>query len=432
MNYNYLKDWRKQAIIQTGGRGKFLADLFLTPPLKDNDLIVDLHSHDDRSDGLRTSRGSFQEAAFNGVDFYSTTNHDNLKTESEYYAYETDTATYKGQYVNGVEITCRLNGLPVEVLVYDYDLKKAEKLVNDFEFPYLNRKFKIQRILDLCQKRVDVLNKLKIVDKPLSINDFVSLEMQNENGDTVYVPFSKVGLNVKKTIFARDNSVKDAVVIDGVEYKVNFDNFISKMFKYVATSQNGREYLLQNGISIPEKDVSKLNIQSLVMPTAFKEAFSKFNRFLIQTPNAPLKVDDEKWWPTVEEVVEFAKKAGGVSVFAHAFGYPNVKVKPEKLIEMAYNAGIEGFECMHGFNTAEQVEYLYNFCKKHGLLITAGSDTHYFRSNQGDSTQIGIIPGVGFKENGERDFIDGIACSLYNLHLIGSGKYKSLEAQNQK
>lgn len=432
MNYNYLNDWRKQAIFQTGGRGKFLADLFLSPPLKSHDLIVDLHSHDDRSDGLRTSRGSFQEASFNGVDVYSTTNHDTLKTQSEYYSYDMDTANYKGQYVNGVEVTCRLGGFPVEVLVYDYDFKKAEKYVNDFEFPYLNRKFKIQRILNLCEKRLEVLNKLKLYHKPFSINDFVSVEMQNEKGELFYVPFSKFGLDAKRILFSNGNTIKETIEIDGKEYNVNFDNFISKMFKYVVMSENGRKYLSQNGIIIQENNILKLNIESLSMPSDFKEAFSKFNRFLIQAPNAPLKVDDERWWPTVEEVAEFAKKSGGVAILAHPFGYPSVKVKPEKLMEMAVLAGVDGVEGMHGFNTAEQVECIYNFCRQRNLLITAGSDTHYFYSNQGDQTQIGIIPGAGYKENGERDFIDGIVCSLYNFHLIGSGNYKTHEKQIEK
>ena len=130
MNYDYLKDWYKRAMIRTGGRGRFLADLFLTPPIGENDIIVDLHAHDNRSDGRRSARGSFQNASFNNVDVYSTTNHDNIKTQTEYYGYQVDPANFRGQYVNGVEITCRLNGLPVEVLVYDYDFKKvSSKLV---------------------------------------------------------------------------------------------------------------------------------------------------------------------------------------------------------------------------------------------------------------------------------------------------------------
>ena len=433
MSYNYLKKWFSEAMNRTGGRGRFLADVFLTPPTGKNDRIVDFHAHDDRSDGLRDPRGSFQNASFNGVDIYATTNHDNIKTQTEYYGYQVDPAKYRGQYVNGVEVTCRLNGQPVEVLVYDYDFKKASQLINDFEFPYLNRGFKIQRNIHLCEKRIELLNGLKILDNPLDINDFISVEITNEKGELEYVPFKELGLNAKRTVIGSLNSgVKETIEIDGKTYKVNFDNFISKMFKYIVQSENGRRYLAEKGIDIFEPNVSKIDVKSPSLPDIFKEPFSKFNRFLIQSNGAPFNVADDEWWPKVEDVVKFAQKSGGVAIFAHPYGYPNVKVEPEKLMEMALAAGVDGFECMHGFNTAEQVEKIYGFCRKQGLLITAGSDTHSFVSNQGDTTEIGKIPGVGFKSNGERDFIDNITCSLYNLHFIGTGQYKTLEQQIER
>ena len=65
MSYNYLKKWHNEAMIRTGGRGRFLADVFLTPPTGKNDRVVDFHAHDDRSDGMRSARGSFQNASFN-------------------------------------------------------------------------------------------------------------------------------------------------------------------------------------------------------------------------------------------------------------------------------------------------------------------------------------------------------------------------------
>ena len=431
MNYGYLKKWYQEAMFRTNGRGRFLADVFLTPPIGKNDRIVDFHAHDDRSDGRRSARGSFQNASFNGVEIYSTTNHDNIKTQNEYYGYELDSAKYRGEYVNGVEITCRLNGLPVEVLVYDYDFKKASNMVNNYEFPYLNRGFKIKRNIQLCDKRIELLNGLRVLDEPLDINDFISVETTNENGELVYVPFKKFSLNAKRTVMGNFNGVKETIEVNGKEYKVNFDNFISKMFKYVAKSEKGRAYLAENGIDVLEQYVSKIDVESPSLPDIFKEPFSKFNRFLVQSNGAPLKVSDDAWWPKVEDVVAFAQKTGGVAIFAHPFGYPNVKVEPEKLIEMALEKGVEGLECMHGFNTAEQVEKIYKIARKNGLLITAGSDTHSFVSNQGDATEIGKIPGVGYKNNCERDFIDNITCSLYNLHLIGTGKYKEIEQQMQ-
>ena len=432
MDYKYLKEWRKSAIEKTEGRGKVLADLFLTPPTGDNDLVVDLHSHDSSSDGSRSSRGAFQNASYNKVDVFATTNHDNISTQVGYYNYSVDTGKYRGQYINGVEVTCRLNGLHVEVLVYDYDFKKAKNMIDSFEFPYLNRRFKIKRIISLCEERLNRLNGLKILDKPLDINDFISLEVPKNEGEYDYIPLKKCGLDAKQLGLCDLRDVKDTVNVNGTEYKVNYDNFISKLFKNIAISSKGREFLAENGIDVLDNYVSKIDPNSLELPSVYKEAFSKFNRFLVQSKDAPFNVSDEKWWPTVSDVVEFAQKSGGVAMLAHPYGYPNVKVNPTDLMEMAVDAGVDGIECMHGFNTAEQVEKIYQFCKKRGLLISAGSDTHSFYSNQGGKTEIGIIPGVGLNKDGENDFIDGITCSLKNVHLIGSGQYKELMQQPER
>ena len=432
MNYSYLKSWHDEALKRTGGRGQVLADLFLTPPVGENNLVVDLHSHDSSSDGRRSSRGSFQNASFNNVDVFATTNHDNINTQIGYYNYNVDTAKYRGQYINGVEVTCRLNGLPVEVLVYDYDFKKAKSLIENFEFPYLNRGFKLKRIVSLCEERLNKLNSLRVLDKPLDINDFISLEVPKKDGEPDYIPLKKCGLDARQCGLCTSKEVRESVNIEGVEYNVNYDNFISKLFKHIAVSEKGREFLAQNGVDVLEQYISKIDPTSPDMPDIYKEAFSKFNRFLVQAEGAPFNVSDANWWPTVEEVVEFAKKSGGVALFAHPYGYPNVKVDPEVLMQMAVDAGVDGIECMHGFNKAEQVEKIYQFCKKKGLLISAGSDTHTFVSNQGGKTEIGIIPGTGLNQNGEHDFIDGIVCSLHNVHLIGSGTYKEMQNQIEK
>ena len=429
MDYSYLKKWYNQAVERLGERGRVLADLFLKAPIGKHDMIVDMHAHDNSSDGRRSGRGSFQNASENHVAYYATTNHDTLKTQDDYYSYKIDEGNYRGEYINGVEVTCRLNGHPVEVLVYDYDFKKAKRMVDNFEFPYLNRSFKIQRIVNLCEKRLSALNELQIFDKPLDINDFVSVEVPKAEGESSYVPFSELGLDAKKTVLANGKKIEEEIEVNGKKYKVNYDNFISKMFKYIAKDPKGREFLAKNGIDNIEHYVEKIDMHSLEMPEELKKAFSDFNRFLVQADKGVFKVNDEEWWPKAEDVVEFARKSGGVAIFAHAYGYPNVKVEPEKLMEMALEKGVDGFECMHGFNRAEQVEKIYKFCQERGLLITAGSDTHSFYSNQGDKTEIGMIPGAGFKSNGERDFIDNITCSLYNLHLIGSGQYKEHERQ---
>ena len=423
MDYSYLKDWREKALQKTSGRGEFLIDMFLRRP-DDSLSRFDLHVHSDKSDGALDVRSLFQSASNNNLGVLSITDHDTILAEEDYYNYTIDTAKYNGQFLNGVEVTCKLKGLPVEVLVYDYNYKKAKKAVDEFEFPYLNRNYKLQRIIQLCEKRLMKLNALKILDRSLDINDFISLEIFDEKGNKKYQTMRSLGLDAKQLGLLDKNNTNRMVKIDGVDYKINYDNFISKTFKYIAKSEKGRDYLRDRGIDLLDKYAEEIDITSPTMPDMCKEAFSSFNRKLVQSNDGPFKVSDEGWWPTVEEVVEFAKNCGGVAIFAHPYGYSGVKESPEKLMRMAVEAGVDGIECLHGFNTADNVREIYQFCREHGLLITGGSDVHAFYSYQGGRTEVGIIPG-----NGKCEIIDGIRCTLQNLHEIGNGKYSEKERE---
>ena len=40
------------------------------------------------------------------------------------------------------------------------------------------------------------------------------------------------------------------------------------------------------------------------------------------------------------------------------------------------NYKVDGFECHHSSFTEEQIEYMTNYCKKHNLLMSGGSDCH--------------------------------------------------------
>ena len=423
MDYSYLKSWKEKAFQRSSGRGQALSFLF-ERPVKNNDIVIDLHYHDESSDGQRGITQAFNEASNNGVSIISTTNHDNIKTQDQYYSYKVSDGRYRGEFINGVEVTCRLNGQPIEILVYDYDYKKAKKLIDDFEFPFLNRSFRIQRILDLCDKKIQIANREKLTDRPLSLNDFISVEMPNAKGEIEYIPFSELGLDCFKDIGVKTRDIKQKVIYNGKEYPVNFDYFNAKLFKYIAKSEKGRNYLAQNEIEISEQDAANIKIKNLSVPQTISPQFARFNRFMIQSPGAPFSVSDEQWWPTAEHVCDFAKKSGGVALLAHPYGYPNVKLEPTQMMEMAVEAGVDGIECLHGFNSAKQVETIYDFCKKNNLLISAGSDTHYFYSNQGNRTEIGIAPGVGNIYETEPNPIHEMKISLYNIHYIGSGEYK--------
>ena len=429
VKFEGLRQWRAQALKNSGGRGREIAFLLVQPD-GENNITFDLHLHDANSDGARQERKVFMEAQENGVKIVSQTNHDNIVSATNYQRFKSDTAKYNGYYVNGVEVSCRLGGHPVECLVYGYDEAKAKVLIDSMKFPFLNRNFKIKRILELMQQRLDIANKMGILPKYLSINDFIAVEKTGEKGEIRYVPLSKVGLDANEDVCINRETLNEQVECEGEICKVNFDYFNAKLFKYIALCEKGRAYLLEKGIEVSEFDASKINIEHLEVPTMLKSAFAKFNRSMIQSNESDLYVDDSPLWPTFENVTTFARATGGVAILAHPFGYNSVKVEPIKLMDMAVEAGADGIECMHGYNTPEEVMLIYNYCKQRGLFITAGSDTHDYYSYQGNKTQIGIAPGVGEDYSQKDNPIHEMAISTHNLHYIGSGAYLKIKKKN--
>lgn len=75
------------------------------------------------------------------------------------------------------------------------------------------------------------------------------------------------------------------------------------------------------------------------------------------------------------KVIRAIKEAGGCAILAHpgaAFYAPGYR----ELIDYMVSMGIQGLECYHPDNSREITEYCEQYCRRHGLMITAGSDCH--------------------------------------------------------
>lgn len=90
--------------------------------------------------------------------------------------------------------------------------------------------------------------------------------------------------------------------------------------------------------------------------------------------------------PSIEEACQRVHNAGGVVSFAHAFKVYN-DPNPKKLIKNLNALNIlDGFECVHKKFTRANCLWVSDFCDKHNLIKTGGSDFH----------------GDGFKIDGKR------------------------------
>ena len=105
--------------------------------------------------------------------------------------------------------------------------------------------------------------------------------------------------------------------------------------------------------------------------------------------------------PPIEYVCDKIHKAGGLAIFAHPFMVYGEK-DPKQLVQDLYKLNIlDGFECVHKKFTYDESVWTYEFCKKHNLLATGGTDFH----------------GDGFKVRGMR----------FEPECLGFNKYSGLE-----
>lgn len=398
MTNKELQSWFKRAVARAGGRGEFLNFLF-----NDKNLKMDMHVHSDVSDGRKTTTEIGNEAEEAGVKMLAVVDHDTIKAQQNLANASMDLGDYSGGFLNAVEITARMGASRVEILVYGYDLEKATELVETFQFPFMNRKFKIQRNAGNLMQRLEVVNRLGLAEKQLSLNDFIGVEMPNSEEPVL---FSQLGLDVFKDLNFLEQDFLQTVEIDGKTYNVNFDNFNSKLFSYIIKTEQGKAFLagFKNAKGEPVS------------------TFADFNRFVLQVDGTVFALSDSNMWPSVEECVEFARKSGGVALLAHPFGYAANQGTPERLVSEAIVRGVDGIEIWHGFNTAEEVYALYNLCKEEGLFISVGSDSHgYPKSRTGRNYQIGTAP--GFEGSEDKNFIYETELTTKTLHFIGSGEY---------
>lgn len=99
---------------------------------------------------------------------------------------------------------------------------------------------------------------------------------------------------------------------------------------------------------------------------AFAGAVSAGSKYYLPTPS-----------PTTHEVVAAVRGAGGVCLIAHA-GDPsrNRHCLSDAQIEALVAEGLDGLEVWHRGNPPEQRERLLAIARRHGLLVTGGSDWH--------------------------------------------------------
>ncbi|MBN1936670.1 MAG: PHP domain-containing protein [Anaerolineae bacterium] len=76
------------------------------------------------------------------------------------------------------------------------------------------------------------------------------------------------------------------------------------------------------------------------------------------------------------EAVQIIHRAGGTAIWAHPGSNVLNGRTADEIFDYVRDIGIDGLECYTPYHDAPLVARCLDFCRQHGLLITAGSDCH--------------------------------------------------------
>lgn len=94
----------------------------------------------------------------------------------------------------------------------------------------------------------------------------------------------------------------------------------------------------------------------------------------IGNPKSRFFIDTSNLIPDYKEVVKFIRDSGGKVFIPHVFKYRDKSM--EVLNKLLDEHCLDGIECYHSTYSVQQHLYLADLCKKLGLYISGGTDTH--------------------------------------------------------
>jgi len=123
--------------------------------------------------------------------------------------------------------------------------------------------------------------------------------------------------------------------------------------------------------SLVRFDIIKFLMNDGQLVGDFMENYNKY--FEKHLPECCKRKDPEK-----ENIIENILKADAIPVLAHPC---QLKLNDDDLhdyIKSLVDIGLKGIECYHSDHTKDQIEKYLKFAKEFNLIITAGSDFHFY------------------------------------------------------
>ena len=156
--------------------------------------------------------------------------------------------------------------------------------------------------------------------------------------------------------------IKDAYTIAGIKFNEEAINFDPK-------TSSCRKSFWNEIIKHP------LNIQRFSNATSI-ESSSKFTRNEVYSPESDYYVDETSLYPTFQETIDVIHRSGGIAFLAHLYIYAHAIDIRRDLLKIVNDHNLDGIECYYSTFSQAQQNDLEEFCNKHKLLKSGGSDYH--------------------------------------------------------
>ena len=184
---------------------------------------------------------------------------------------------------------------------------------------------------------------------------FVDYKVINEEVKKLYKPFEEINKAELERLYSK---CKEVGMI--------FDDDILTKYKdsgyYYAT-----EYLHQ------EMRKNIYNKQFVPDEESWERESIFFKRHTSNV-NSKFYIDESDLVPSVQNVINVIRKAGGYVFIPHIYQYEE---NADRILdELIKNYDIDGIECYYSTFTGEQIEYLKKYCEEHKKYMSGGSDYH--------------------------------------------------------
>jgi predicted metal-dependent phosphoesterase TrpH len=123
----------------------------------------------------------------------------------------------------------------------------------------------------------------------------------------------------------------------------------------------------------------------------FKDAFAKY----LSTPDF-YAIERPK--PTPGVGIGVIRAAGGVAVLAHPIALRLAAPELDALLADLVRDGLRGLECYYSSHSPEQTALYLSLARKHGLVVTGGSDFHGERVKQDVEIGRGVNGPLGYND----------------------------------